>query len=33
MEKEISKDNQQIDSLTSDELEEFWFKIKSHEKS
>ena len=31
MEKEISKDNQQIDSLTSDELEEFWVKIKSHE--
>jgi nucleoside triphosphate diphosphatase len=31
MEEEISKNNQQIDSLTSDELEEFWVKIKSHE--
>ena len=31
MEEEISKDNQEIDNLTSDELEEFWVKIKSHE--
>ena len=31
MEEEISKDNQQIDNLTSDEFEEFWVKIKSHE--
>ena len=31
MEAEISKDNQEIDNLTSDELEEFWVKIKSHE--
>ena len=31
MEEEILKDNQKIDNLTSDELEEFWVKIKSHE--
>jgi MazG family protein len=31
MEEEISKNNQKIDNLTSDELEEFWIKIKSHE--
>jgi ATP diphosphatase len=31
MEAEISKDNQEIDNLTSDELEEFWVRIKSHE--
>ncbi|NBW84590.1 MAG: nucleoside triphosphate pyrophosphohydrolase [Proteobacteria bacterium] len=31
MEEEISKDNREIDNLTSDELEEFWVKIKSHE--
>ena len=31
MEAEISKDNQEIDTLTSDELEEFWVRIKSHE--
>jgi len=31
MEEEISKDNQEIDNLSSDELEEFWVKIKSHE--
>jgi ATP diphosphatase len=31
MEAEISKDNQEIKNLTSDELEEFWVKIKSHE--
>ncbi|MDB2611987.1 nucleoside triphosphate pyrophosphohydrolase [Gammaproteobacteria bacterium] len=31
MEEEISIDNQEIDNLTSDELEEFWVKIKSHE--
>ena len=31
MEEEISKDNQEIDNLSSDELEEFWIKIKSHE--
>jgi len=31
MEEEISNDNQEIDNLTSDELEEFWVKIKSHE--
>ena len=31
MEEEISKDNQEIDNLTSEELEEFWVKIKSHE--
>ena len=31
MEEEISKGNQEIDNLTSEELEEFWVKIKSHE--
>ena len=31
MEEEISKDNQEIDNLTSEELEEFWVRIKSHE--
>jgi MazG family protein len=31
MEEEIFKDNQKIDNLTSEELEEFWVKIKSHE--
>ena len=31
MEAEISKNNQEIDNLTSEELEEFWVKIKSHE--
>ena len=31
MEAEISKDNQEIDNLTSGELEKFWVKIKSHE--
>ena len=31
MEEEISKDNQEIDNLSSDKLEEFWVKIKSHE--
>ena len=31
MEAEISKDNQEINNLTSDELEEFWVRIKSHE--
>jgi MazG family protein len=31
MEAEISKDNREIDNLTSGELEEFWVKIKSHE--
>ena len=31
MEEEIFKGNQEIDNLTSDELEEFWVKIKSHE--
>jgi len=31
MEEEISKDNQEIDNLTSGELEKFWVKIKSHE--
>ncbi|MDB3950651.1 nucleoside triphosphate pyrophosphohydrolase [Gammaproteobacteria bacterium] len=31
MEEEISKDNQKIDNLTSNELEEFWVRIKSHE--
>ena len=31
MEEEISKDNKEIDNLTSEELEEFWVKIKSHE--
>jgi len=30
LEEEISKDNQEIDNLSSDELEEFWIKIKSH---
>lgn len=30
MEEEIAKDNQEIEDLTSDELEEFWIKIKSH---
>ena len=30
MEEEIAKDNQEIGNLTSDELEEFWVKIKSH---
>jgi MazG family protein len=30
MEEEISKDNQQINNLTLEELEEFWVKIKSH---
>ena len=29
MEEEIAKDNQEIGNLTSDELEEFWVKIKS----
>jgi len=31
LEEEISKDNREIGNLTSDELEEFWVKIKSHE--
>jgi ATP diphosphatase len=31
MEAEISKDNQEIDNLTSEELEEFWVRIKSHD--
>ena len=31
MEEEISKGNQEIDNLTSEELEEFWAKIKPHE--
>jgi len=31
MEEEISKANQEIDNLTSEELEEFWVKIKSDE--
>jgi len=31
MEEEISKDKKEIDNLTSEELEEFWVKIKSHE--
>jgi ATP diphosphatase len=31
LEEEISKDNQEIDNLTSEELEEFWVRIKSHE--
>ena len=31
MEEEISQGNQKIDNLTSEELEEFWVKIKSHE--
>ena len=31
MEEEISKDNQEIDNLSSDKLEEFWIKIKSYE--
>jgi len=31
MEEEISKDNQEIENLSTDELEEFWVKIKSHE--
>jgi len=31
MEEEISKDNQEIENLSIDELEEFWIKIKSHE--
>jgi ATP diphosphatase len=30
MEEKIAKDNQEIGNLTSDELEEFWVKIKSH---
>ena len=30
MEEEIAKNNQEIGNLTSDELEEFWVKIKSH---
>ena len=30
MEENIAKDNQEIGNLTSDELEEFWVKIKSH---
>ena len=30
MEEEIAKANQEIGNLTSDELEEFWVKIKSH---
>jgi hypothetical protein len=30
MEEEIAKGNQEIGNLTSDELEEFWVKIKSH---
>ena len=30
MEEEIAKDNQEMSNLTSDELEEFWVKIKSH---
>ena len=30
MEEEIAKDNQEISNLTSDELEKFWVKIKSH---
>jgi uncharacterized protein YabN with tetrapyrrole methylase and pyrophosphatase domain len=30
MEEEIAKDNQEIGNLTSDELEEFWVKIKSY---
>ncbi len=33
MEEEIAKDNQEIGNLTSDELEEFWVKIKSHERN
>jgi ATP diphosphatase len=33
MEEEISKDNQEIENLTLDELEEFWVKIKSHERN
>ncbi|MDB2370530.1 nucleoside triphosphate pyrophosphohydrolase [Gammaproteobacteria bacterium] len=31
MEEEISQVNQKIENLTSEELEEFWVKIKSHE--
>ena len=31
MEQEIAKNNQEIENLTSEELEEFWVKIKSHE--
>tara|TARA_Y100000385_G_scaffold103067_1_gene106553 strand:+ start:155 stop:934 length:780 start_codon:yes stop_codon:yes gene_type:complete len=31
MEEEISKDKKEIENLTSEELEEFWVKIKSHE--
>jgi len=31
LEEEISKDNREIGNLTSDELEEFWVKIKFHE--
>jgi len=31
MEEEIAKNNQEIENLTSEELEEFWVKIKSHE--
>jgi hypothetical protein len=31
MEEEISKVNQEIDNLTSKELEEFWVTIKSHD--
>ena len=31
MEEEVAKDNQEIENLTLVELEEFWFKIKSHE--
>ena len=30
MEEEIAKDNQEISNLTSEDLEEFWVKIKSH---
>ena len=30
MEEEIAKDNQKIGNLNSDELEEFWLKIKLH---
>jgi ATP diphosphatase len=33
MEEEISKDNQDIENRTLDELEEFWVKIKSHERN
>jgi len=33
MEEEISKNAKEMDNLTSEELEEFWVKIKLHERN